>query len=675
MKQSFPKRTASKSRFAACFVIILLFAAVLTLAFSSCSFFRTEIVLRNLEIDVTLAADGWTTFTETTTAEFSRQESDWWNFYRIIDDDALIENMSKDSGNFSVDKDSFFVDGVKAEFIGAVDLDDDSAKSKYTNLYRNQSVGYCFARSSGLEIGVIMPEFSSGTHTISYRYSVRDIITEAADVSVFYYKYLSEINTMDVLKMSVTVHFPAEEAELRSWLHVSKSALGAWKQSEDKKSVSIYLEDISAGEYVESRMLLTKGRYETSVKDSRLTSVDIENEEQKWYDSYRRDQRIRLAITILDYVLAVLAIAAGGVYLFFLKRSNRPYDLSDAPIYYREIPEGYTGGEVSPLYFYYTNENYLDESISATMLELVRLKYITITPDEKKKSAVVTVLRKDEEDALRTHQKIVVEMLLAVKPQGTPFTMKEFEKFGKAHPGKIMRLVEEYKAAIRNKSQREGAYRKGNPAKMKAQKFSTGFVGLGIAVIVLSGFVGFLSSFTGMFFFGAGAIIGGMIPYLASMKMKAPLTVTGQKEYNKLHALAKYMQEFSLMNEHEIPELVLWEDYMIFATAMGIADKVAEQLEIAYPEFKTMSASDWQTSDLLILYFFARPFRVMTGMNFVGNIANVIRSVQTAERALKAASIASKIGGGFGGGSGRGGGSSFHGGGGGFSGGGFGGRR
>ena len=122
------------------------------------------------------------------------------------------------------------------------------------------------------------------------------------------------------------------------------------------------------------------------------------------------------------------------------------------------------------------------------------------------------------------------------------------------------------------------------------------------------------------------------------------------------------------MDEHEIPELTLWEDYMIFATAMGIADKVAEQLEIAYPEFKDFSMRGFDADRFLVLYFFSRSFRGLTGLNFVGNIANIVRSVDFASKAAKAVRMAGKIGGSFGGGS-------FHGGGGGFHGGGFGGRR
>ena len=672
MTQTNIVKKRSKLRYAACFVVILLVVAACLPLFTSCKLFSSEIVLQKLDIQVDVGANGVATFTETAKAKFTAQDSDWWNFYRIIDDKKV---QAKDA--FSIDGGSFLYDGKSIPFIGAVDLEADGAKAKYTSMY-DSPVGYFYARfdgqNPGVEIGVIMPEFSSGTHTISYSYSIKGIVTDLVDASTFYYQYLSEINTMDVKSLSVQVNFPTAEPELRSWLHVSQGAVGVWKQSEDKKSVIIEVEDISAGEYVESRMLLTKGNYVAGSVDYSQTAQQVEEEEQAWYDAYERERKLRLAITILDYILAALAIAGGVLYVFYAKKRNQPVDLPDAPIYYRDIPEGYTGGEVSPLYFYYSNENYIDESISATMLELVRLKYITIAPDEGKKNAVITVLKKDEEDELRTHQKYVIDMLLMVKPLGMPFTMKEFEKYARNNYERFMHVVEKYKAAILNKSQREGAYRKNNPAREKAQKFSISMIGAGFAVVVISGFASFLVG-AGMTFFGAGLIIGGLIAYLCMRKAKAPLTLVGQKEYNNLKGLAKYMQEFSLMDEHEIPELVLWEDYMIFATAMGIADKVAEQLEIAYPEFKQLSTSGFDTDRFLVLYFFSRSFRGMTGLNFVGNVANVIRSVQIAQKAAQAAALAKKVGGTLGGGSGRGGGSSFHGGGGGFHGGGFGGRR
>ena len=650
---------------AACLILFILLAAFLTLMLTSCDLFTTEVYLNYLHMDVEIGEDGSLFITEKSEAYFTEQDTNWWNFYRIIDDER-----ARDIG---IVTDEFYVDGRKVEFVSEP-LDLDTHDSWYwKDRYSKEPVGYFNYNSKGLEIGAILPEFSSGLHSFTYSYRIDNYMTGVADAAVFYYQYVSKINSMDIKELTVTLTFPQAENTLSDescWLHTSANAVGAWKLADDNKSVSILVEKVGDGEYVESRMLLDKTHYTLSNVDNTMSSVDIKREEQEWQDAYEKEERLRLFFTILDYALAVAAVAFGVFMIFYFKKKARPLELPDAPIYYRDIPEGYTGGEVSPLYFYYSNENYIDESISATMLELVRKGYISIVPDVKAKSARITVLKKDENDEIPTHQKLVIEMLAFPKPMGESFTMKELEKYGKNNPGKFMQWVDKYKAAILNKSKRDGAYQQKNKVLEKANKFITGMVFGGVAVIALS-YLTFMRFGQGMTFFGIGLLIGALVSYIFLHKLKAPLTLSGQREYDKLHALGKYMQEFSMMEDHEIPELVLWEDYMVFATAMGIADKVAKQLEIAYPEFKEMCSSSFDADGLLILYFFSPSFRVMSGLNFIGNVANVMRSVNLAQKAMRAGQIAGKLGG-IGGGRG---GSSFHGGGGGFHGGGFGGRR
>ena len=55
-------------------------------------------------------------------------------------------------------------------------------------------------------------------------------------------------------------------------------------------------------------------------------------------------------------------------------------------------------------------------------------------------------------------------------------------------------------------------------------------------------------------------------------------------EKEKLKGLKKYMEDFSMMKEKSVPELILWEKYLIYATVFGIADKVLKQLKVVYPQ-------------------------------------------------------------------------------------------
>lgn len=62
------------------------------------------------------------------------------------------------------------------------------------------------------------------------------------------------------------------------------------------------------------------------------------------------------------------------------------------------------------------------------------------------------------------------------------------------------------------------------------------------------------------------------------------LTDVGKSELMQLMGLKKYLTDFSLINEREIKENAIWQDYLVYATLMGIADKTIKQFKKIYPE-------------------------------------------------------------------------------------------
>ena len=63
------------------------------------------------------------------------------------------------------------------------------------------------------------------------------------------------------------------------------------------------------------------------------------------------------------------------------------------------------------------------------------------------------------------------------------------------------------------------------------------------------------------------------------------LSTRGQEEVQMWKGLKKYMEDYSMLDERMVPDIVLWEKYLVYATAFGIADKVLKQLKVVYPEF------------------------------------------------------------------------------------------
>jgi uncharacterized membrane protein len=148
-------------------------------------------------------------------------------------------------------------------------------------------------------------------------------------------------------------------------------------------------------------------------------------------------------------------------------------------------------------------------------------------------------------------------------------------------------------------------------------------------------------------------------------------TQEGVYEQEKWNGLAKYLVDFSTMETKELPELILFEKYMVYATVFGIADAVIRQLVSKYPY---VSTEEFWTSEnkerLPILsntfnpYFYGMHSSNYISSSFIGSIrsnANNAYKESVAERAAHYSSSSGR-GSGFGGG-------------GGFSGGGGGGRR
>lgn len=62
------------------------------------------------------------------------------------------------------------------------------------------------------------------------------------------------------------------------------------------------------------------------------------------------------------------------------------------------------------------------------------------------------------------------------------------------------------------------------------------------------------------------------------------LTAEGTRQLNEILGLKRFLLDFSLIHERGVRETVIWQDYMIYALLLGIADKVMPQIQALYPD-------------------------------------------------------------------------------------------
>ena len=116
-------------------------------------------------------------------------------------------------------------------------------------------------------------------------------------------------------------------------------------------------------------------------------------------------------------------------------------------------------------------------------------------------------------------------------------------------------------------------------------------------------------AFGAFFILGAGLIAGAF--YLGGLfKKLILLTQFGEDEYAKWRGLYNFLNSETLMNERTVVELIIWEKYLVYATAFGISDKVIKAISVRCTE------ANMSMSPVLGNYYFRTPYFYAGGSAF-----------------------------------------------------------
>ena len=116
----------------------------------------------------------------------------------------------------------------------------------------------------------------------------------------------------------------------------------------------------------------------------------------------------------------------------------------------------------------------------------------------------------------------------------------------------------------------------------------------------------------------------------------------GKVEYSKWLAHKRYLEDFSNFDEKDLPEIELWEKYLVTATILGCADKVEKKLK--------MYINDTNIYDSNLLIYMSINDNLIRTLN-----SSIKTSINTANSTVYSSTTSSSSGG-FGGGSSGGGG-------------------
>lgn len=516
-------------------------------------------------------------------------------------------------------------------------------------------------------------------------YTVTDVVTEYNDAQEIYWQFLEEgKNAIPAKEVTGTVVLPESvknTENLKVWGH---GQLNGIIEKVNNNTVKFKLNNLNPGARLEIRIVTQEKMFNVNYNKIRQYSYlkQIIDEEQKWADEADEKsvnaRNSYIFIGIIYLLLIIYFITRIVKYNNLNKQKGDGIVYNDIQ-YFREIPRN-NATPAEACYLYKFNKERLNtggiqnKAISSTILDLCLKRVISLRVEEKE--VYVSILKGKQE--LPKDEQQVYDLLYYTSQDRKEFPISDLNLFAKHKYNQYSHIVNNIVNYARNSLYELNLVDK---AKEKQYVKSKNARGLKSMVLFLYGeaFITYLISLMfrriveiqfGMTFLNSWIIILlCLLPLIAvatyswNLRAKigdriAVLTQNGADEKAKWKGLSNFMKDYSLLNEKEVLDLVLWEKYLVYATAFGISDKVLEQLKAAYPEvFIKESWNETKIEEYPVIYFSTYSFyNNAVTINTINNITNSVGTAyKTSISEISAHSSSSSGGGGgfSGGGGGR----------------------
>ena len=616
------------------FFIISIFIFISLIIFSIKSNASSDLLLNNLDFNAFINSDGSMDITET------------WDI-EIKDTNTLFKTFKSDSGKYS--------DITNIQVTDITNNENKKFKQINTLMYHvTKDCYYGLTNDNGnFEIawGVGLDN-SSDTRKYKISYTVQDAISKHNDYAQLYWQFIGSDFEINAKKVTGTIILPGQvenKDEIRVWGHTED--LNGEIFVTDLNTISFELNGFNSGRFVEIRALFPTEMIVSSGRTSSNNILeDVINEETSWANeaNERRTRRNMSNLLITSITVAICIILAIYSLKQSLKASNKlkefnEYKPTQKLKYFRELPRK-DATPAQALHVYKETivgfaDSEIGKIVSATLLNLNLKKYINFKiENERNKEKIIMKITNSDITNLSADEKVIFDFLKKACKEKDEITVKDFQKYIKTtSTTNILALKKDLNLQTKKEliekqlfdTEKEKIYKK---YQSKNTLYCTVIFFVIFAAAFLTEFLTIIG-YTALF----GLIVCEIISIIINNKAMKKINVYTQKgidEKEMWKGLKKYMEDFSMLDKREVPEIAIWEHFLVFATAFGIANKVLKQLKIAYPDLE--NNLDINTYTYMYL---------MMNTNFSSSFSNAISTSMSS-----AYSSASGGGGGFSGG-------------------------
>lgn len=521
----------------------------------------------------------------------------------------------------------------------------DSANLGESNVYTTTK------NSNGIDVRMYMP---ANNEKVAFylEYVVANAVVMHNDVAELYFPFIGDKFSDDIDNVNVQVFLPAADTSnnFRIWAHGPLSGEINKYQNENKENIGLIasIKDLKANTGFDIRVTFDKSLIlvpqflHHSNEDALDKILEVENKRAD--DANAKRKKIKAVYYSIKYAAIGYLIFLIVMWIYIYVKFDKEYKADFKNKYNREFIDDYNVEVIDYLF----NKNITPNAMSASIMNLVYKKNISVEEmpsDKKKKEYTFKLLNKEN---LSKSEEYLIEFLFDTVGNGSVFTTKKLKDYAKSTSSysTFTSKYSTWKNNVIQESQQQNFYESNTKIK---------FIGLIIALIGGLIFVTNILCNTDILI--AYALIIPIVIFAIYIMTFNRRTKSGNEDYAKWKAFKNFLNDFGTFDIKELPEITLWERYMVYATIFGLAKKVQKSMNVYIQELDPNGTlypyyyNSWMYYDL--------NYAVADSVNSAVNSA-VSYSINTAN-----ANSSYSSGSGFGGGFSSGGGGGFGGGGGG----------
>ncbi|MEM4336254.1 MAG: DUF2207 domain-containing protein [Candidatus Anstonellales archaeon] len=455
------------------------------------------------------------------------------------------------------------------------------------------------------------------------------------DTAQFYYKLWGD-HWDSPTPLIATINLPGPTAQTKYFVH-SFSDYGV-----DSAGSSIQISAYQpANQYLEINLLMPLEWFEDRESsiyyhDYKHSKSDILKIEEQQMNEQKFWKSIACFVFFFSILLVLVPFFTFPLLYYFFGTEYSPEQVGYSGEYEREPPSPNPPAEAP----FFIEAQFSSASLPATIMHLIYKGYLDIIED-KTKNDILLVPGKGKGE-LKEYEKSLLDYMLS-KMENKKLSMKKFRDSVTSSYA-FYAWFEKWKSNVERTVDIEkyAEYKGYNIAKWV---FGT-FILIDIVIFFISTFVLSSNPFAveASIFLSFGAMFGGIVSFLLAAVAGGKKIWFGRwkKEGRVLNLkwsnFKKYLSDFTLLKEHPPSSVKLWDYYMSYAVAFGVAEKTLKAMKVSVPE------RELRTSRLYPLYHQPVYFSTMR--------SSFIPSYSPPSRSSGGYGSIGGFGGGFGGGGG-----------------------